>query len=116
MRTRLNKLKEQLRNDFGKTTRWELLCKEQNVTNEADQLRLAEQVLAEPMTRTVADWYSCWTKLYGISAPRLEELVKELNMAKLLNFQRLCKERNATTGSPALLPLPSRFFVMHLTV
>ncbi len=93
----LRKLKEQLRNDFGKTTRWVLLCKEHSATSQAEKIRLAQQVLAEPMTRTVAEWYSCWAKLYGFANPRLEQLVAQLNMAKLLHFQRLCEERKADT-------------------
>ena len=95
MSARLKKLKEQLRNEFGKTIRWELACKERHASSTAEKTRLAEQVLAEPATTTVVEWYSYWAKLYSLTDPRLEQLVKQLNMAKLLHFQRLCKERRA---------------------
>lgn len=95
MSARLKKLREQLRNDFGKTIRWELACKEHHARTTAEKTCLAEQVLAEPATQTVAEWYSCWAKLYGLTAPCLEQLVKQFNMAKLQHFQRLCKEQKA---------------------
>lgn len=44
---RLERLIEQLAKDFGKITRWQVLCKEQNATTEAHKVELAEQVLAE---------------------------------------------------------------------
>jgi hypothetical protein len=50
---------------FGKTTRWRVLCKEQNATTDADQIRLAEQVLAEPPMGTVAAGHAQWAKLQG---------------------------------------------------
>jgi hypothetical protein len=99
MSARLKKLKEQLGNDFGKTIRWELACKEHHATTTAEKTRLAGQVLAEPATRTVAEWYSCWARLYGLTNPRLQQLVEQLNMAKLLHFQRLCKEQKADTDA-----------------
>ena len=42
--TRLEKLIEQLACDFGKITRWQVLCKEKNATTEDHQIELAEQV------------------------------------------------------------------------
>lgn len=99
MRQNLRELRDRLLNDFGKTTRWELLCKQRHVTTLAEKTRLAQEVLSQPMTRTVAEWYTCWTMLYGFSSRRLEELVNKLNMAKLLHFQRLCKERHAATAA-----------------
>ncbi len=61
----LEKLLGELAKDFGKITRWELLCKEQNATTEADKIRLAEQVLAEPPLGSVAAGYSHWVQLQG---------------------------------------------------
>lgn len=61
----LDELKVQLRSDFGKTTRWRVLCKEQNATSDADQIRLAEQVLAEPPLGTVAAGHAQWARLHG---------------------------------------------------
>ncbi|MGH7223923.1 MAG: hypothetical protein ACRELF_11890 [Gemmataceae bacterium] len=62
---RLEELLAELAKDFGKTTRWQALCKEQNASTDADQIRLAEQVLAEPPIGTVAGGYAQWAKLHG---------------------------------------------------
>lgn len=61
----LERLIEQLAQDFGKITRWQVLCKEQNATTEAHKVELAEQVLAEWSTGTVAGGYAQWAKLHG---------------------------------------------------
>jgi hypothetical protein len=62
---RLTQLLAELRKDFGKTTRWRVLCNEQNATSEADQIRLAEQVLAEPPLGSVAAGHAQWARLHG---------------------------------------------------
>lgn len=62
---RLKQLLDELAKDFGKTTRWRALCKEQRATTDADQIRLAEQVLAEPSMGTVAAGHAQWAKLHG---------------------------------------------------
>jgi len=62
---RLKQLLAELAKDFGKTTRWRALCKEQNATTDADQIRLAEQVLAEPPLGTVAAGHAQWARLHG---------------------------------------------------
>jgi hypothetical protein len=61
----LQQLLAELAKDFGKSTRWQLLCQEQNATSEADQIRLAEQVLAEPPLGGVAAAHSHWARLHG---------------------------------------------------
>lgn len=63
--TRLEKLIEQLACDFGKVTRWQVLCEEQNATTEDHQIELAEQVLSEWSTGTVAGGYAQWARLHG---------------------------------------------------
>ncbi len=65
MSDRLRQLLAELAADFGKTTRWRALCQEQNATTEAEQIRLAEQVIAEPPMGTVAGGYAHWAKLRG---------------------------------------------------
>jgi hypothetical protein len=61
----LDELLTELSKVFGRLTKWRLRCKEQNATSEADLIRLAEQVLAEPCTGTVAEGYSHWLRLNG---------------------------------------------------
>jgi hypothetical protein len=65
MSDRLKQLLLELSKRFGSTTRWKVLCKEQAAATEADRIRLAEQVLAEPPTDTVAGGYAQWAKLHG---------------------------------------------------
>jgi hypothetical protein len=62
---RLKQLLAELAKDFGKTTRWRVLCKEQKATTDADKTRLAEQVLAEPSLGTVAAGHAQWARLHG---------------------------------------------------
>ena len=61
----LEQLLIELAKDFGKTTRWQTLCQEQNATTDDEKIRLAEQVLAEPPIGTVAGGYAQWAKLHG---------------------------------------------------
>jgi hypothetical protein len=61
----LDELLTELSKFFGRHKKWRLRCKEQNATTEADLIRLAEQVLAEPCTGTVTDGYSHWLRLNG---------------------------------------------------
>lgn len=62
---RLQELLTELAKDFGKMSRWQLLCEEQHATSEAEQVRIAEQVLAEPAGGSVAEGYSHWARLHG---------------------------------------------------
>ena len=62
---RLQELLTELAKDFGKMSRWQLLCEEQHATSEAKQVRIAEQVLAEPAVGSVAEGYSHWARLRG---------------------------------------------------
>ncbi len=65
MNLRLRQLLAELAKDFGKTTRWKVLCQEQNATTDSEKIRLAEQALAEPRMGTVAGGYAQWAKLRG---------------------------------------------------
>jgi hypothetical protein len=65
MSLRLQRLLAELAKAFGKTTRWHVLCQEQNATTESEQIRLAEQVLAELATDTVAAGHAQWARLRG---------------------------------------------------
>ena len=65
MNKRLQGLKERLRNDFGKTTRWQVLCQEENATTDDHRIRLAERARAEPPIGTVAGGYAQWARLNG---------------------------------------------------
>ena len=49
---RLQELKAELSQHFGKFTRWKVLCQERDVTTVVDQIRLAEEVLAARSTGT----------------------------------------------------------------
>jgi hypothetical protein len=61
----LEQLLAELAKDFGKLSRWRLLCAEQKADSEDEQVRLAEQVLAEPADGGVASGYSNWARLRG---------------------------------------------------
>jgi hypothetical protein len=54
----LEELLGELGQVFGRLNKWRLRWKEQNATTEADLIRLAEQVLAEPCTGTVVEGHS----------------------------------------------------------
>jgi hypothetical protein len=62
---RLELLLTELAKDFGKMSRWQLLCQQQNATSEAEQVHLAEQVLAEPEIGSVAAGHANWARLRG---------------------------------------------------
>lgn len=62
---RLEELKADLFEHFGKLTRWEALCVERDARTDEEQIRLAEEVLAAPTTGTVAEWYGHHLRLQG---------------------------------------------------
>src|SRR3954451_24438741 len=62
---RLEGLKAELFEHFGKLTRWKALCLEANARTDEDKIRLAEEVLASYSTGTVAEWYSYHLRLQG---------------------------------------------------
>ncbi len=72
---RLDELKAELGTLFGRYTKWRLRCKEQHVTSEADQIRVAEQFLAEPCTGTVAEWQCYLLALQGVESVDLDEFL-----------------------------------------
>ncbi len=65
MNDRLRLLLIEISKRFGRTTRWKVLCQEQHATSDSDRIRVAEQVLAEPPSDTVAGGYAQWAKLHG---------------------------------------------------
>jgi hypothetical protein len=64
----LGELLTELGQVFGRFTKWQVYCKEQNAITEADLIGLAEQVLAEPCTGTVAEGHSYWLRLNGVQS------------------------------------------------
>lgn len=66
MSQRLDGLKAELAKVFGPLTKWQLRCKEQHAQMEAEEIRLAERVLAEPCTGTVAEAHTHWLGLQGV--------------------------------------------------
>lgn len=75
MSKRLEALRVELAKHFGKTTRWKVLCKERNATTEEDQIKLAEQVLGEWSTGTVAELRSHQLDLEGVKPVALDEFL-----------------------------------------
>lgn len=51
----LNQIQSELSKVFGRLTKWRILCKEKNATSEEEQIRLANQVIAE--SKVDADGY-----------------------------------------------------------
>lgn len=66
MNVRLQELLVDLGGRFGKTTRWGVLCREHDATTDEDKIRLAEHVLSEWSTGTVAEWQSHHLRLQGV--------------------------------------------------
>ena len=62
---RLEKIKAELLTTFGMTVKWQLLCQEQGATTTAQQIRLAEQVLAEPSSGSVVESQANLARLRG---------------------------------------------------
>ena len=46
MNSRLTELKRQLRDDYGKITCWQWLCKDRNAKTDEEKIAVAEEVLA----------------------------------------------------------------------
>jgi hypothetical protein len=65
---RLEELTTELAKVFGRITKWRWRCKEQNAVSEADQIKVAEEVLAEPCTGTVAEWAHYQASLKGVKS------------------------------------------------
>lgn len=65
MSQELTDLKKELLSDCGKLTHWQLLCKQQNASSEADQIRLAKEVLAWPRMDSVTAIISATAQLQG---------------------------------------------------
>ena len=75
MSQRLDDLKTELAKVFGRFTKWQLRCKEQNATTEAEQIKLAEEVLAEPCTGTVAEAHTHSLGLQGVKTINLKDFL-----------------------------------------
>ncbi len=59
MSDRLKDLEAELGKVFGRYSKWKLRCQEQDATTTEEKIKLAEAVLAEPCTGTVAEGRSC---------------------------------------------------------
>lgn len=65
MNAELQQLTKELLSDCGKLTHWQLLCKQQNASSDADQIRLAKEVLAWPRMDSVTAIISASAQLQG---------------------------------------------------
>jgi hypothetical protein len=70
---RLEELKAELFEHFGKLTRWKALCVERDAKTDEDQIRLAEEVLAAHSTGTVAEWQSYHLRLQGKKSMNIDD-------------------------------------------
>jgi hypothetical protein len=75
MSQRLEELKAELGKVFGRYAKWQLRCKEQNARTEAEQIKLAEEVLAEPCTGTVAEARTHSLGLQGVKTIELKDFL-----------------------------------------
>lgn len=67
MNIRLDELRRDLAVVFGRLAKWQIRCEEQIATSAEDQIRLAEEVLAEPCTGTVIEAQGYWLGLHGVA-------------------------------------------------
>jgi hypothetical protein len=67
MSKRLYELRTELAKVFGRYSKWELRCKEQNASTETEKIKLAEEVLAEPCSGTVAEARTHALGLQGVN-------------------------------------------------
>ncbi|HEY5313369.1 MAG TPA: hypothetical protein VIK18_12655 [Pirellulales bacterium] len=72
MSKRLDALRAELAKVFGRYSKWQLRCKEQAAATEQQQIRLAEEVLAEPCTGTVAEARTHALGLQGVKSVDLD--------------------------------------------
>jgi hypothetical protein len=75
MNARLQQLLFELGKHFGKTTRWKALCKERKVRTDDEKIKLAEQVLGEWTTGTVAELSSHRARLDGAKSISVDEFL-----------------------------------------
>jgi hypothetical protein len=75
MSPRLQQLLVELGKHFGKTTRWRALCKENKATTDDEKIKVAEQVLGEWSTGTVAELSSHRAKLGGAKSITVDEFL-----------------------------------------
>jgi len=75
MSERLNELLTELDKVFGRMTKWRALCKQHNSTTAVQQIKLAEEVLAEPCTGTVTEAHSHWLDLQGVKTSDLKDFL-----------------------------------------
>lgn len=99
---RLDELKTELGTVFGRHTKWRVRCKEQNATSEADQIRVAEEVLAEPCTGTVAEWQCHQLSLQGVKSVDLADFLGQRGNSTAVQPQ--ANGQAASTTNPAKQP------------
>lgn len=73
--SRLEELKSELATVFGRYTKWRVRCKDHNAISDADQIRVAEEVLREPCTGTVAEWQCHSLALQGVASVDLDDFL-----------------------------------------
>ena len=66
--SRLDEVRAELAKTFGKTTRWQVLCRQNDATTDCEKIKVAEQVLAEPCTGTIAEAQGHWLELQGVES------------------------------------------------
>ena len=67
-------LEKELGKVFGRYTKWKLRCQEENATTTEEKIKLAEAVLAEPCTGTVAEARIYSLGLQGVKTVHLDEV------------------------------------------
>jgi len=75
MSQQLDELRAELGKVFGRTTKWQALCKQHKVAKEAEWIKLAEQVLAEHCTGTVAEAHSHRLELQGVKSMDINDFL-----------------------------------------
>lgn len=68
-----NQLEKQLGKVFGRHTKWLYKCQINNATTEDQKIKLAEEVLQEPCTGTIAEAQSYLLKLKGVTSINLAD-------------------------------------------
>ncbi|HEX5471089.1 MAG TPA: hypothetical protein VFW73_04350 [Lacipirellulaceae bacterium] len=67
----LDELKQELGRVFGRLDKWRACCTEQNATTLRQQMKLAEEVLAEPCSGTVAEARTHALTIQGVKTMKL---------------------------------------------
>ncbi len=85
---RLDELRKELGTVFGRLTKWRARCQERNALTEAEQIKLAEEVLAEPCSGTVAEARTHSLSLEGVQTLELDDFLGKQKTAKVKRRKR----------------------------